>query len=70
MFLGLGKILGPLGIPWRPLASQLGSPKGPERDSKEPNDIRHVGNQFYSDFRTENKYRVNPKNKINSKYQK
>jgi hypothetical protein len=27
--------------------------------SKEPNDARHVGYQFYSHFSTENKYRVN-----------
>ena len=26
--------------------------------SEEPNDIRHVGYQFYSVFRTENEYRV------------
>ena len=27
--------------------------------SKKPNDARHFGYQFYSDFSTENKYRVN-----------
>jgi hypothetical protein len=26
---------------------------------KEPNDITHVGYQFYSDFRTEKEYRIN-----------
>jgi hypothetical protein len=26
---------------------------------KEPNDARHVGYQFYSDFSTEKKYRIN-----------
>ena len=32
--------------------------------SKEPNDTRHVGYQFYSDFSTENKYRVNTQLKL------
>ena len=57
MFLGLGKILGPQeGPPGIPSGGPLN--RGPERVSGKPNDIRHVGYQFYSDFSTENKYRV------------
>jgi hypothetical protein len=41
-----------------PQGPQRGSPRGLERVSGEPNDIRHVGYQFYTDFSTENKYRV------------
>jgi hypothetical protein len=52
MFLGLGKTLGSQEGPHR------WSLRGPERVSGEPNDIRHVGYQLYSDFSTENKYRV------------
>ena len=66
MFFVLGKILGPLGDPQGPRQGPLKVQKG----SKEPNDIRHVGYQFYSDFRNENEYRVNQIDKINSKDQK
>ena len=55
IFLSLGKTLGPQEGPPR---THRGSPRGPERVSGEPNDIRHVGYQFYSIFSTENKYRV------------
>ena len=55
IFLSLGKTLGPQEGPPR---THWGSPRGPERVSGEPNDIRHVGYQFYSIFSTENKYRV------------
>ena len=34
-------------------------PVAPWQVSKEPEDIGHVGYQFYSDFCTENEYRVN-----------
>ena len=43
MFFGLGKNLGPPGGPQGP---RRGFPRGPERVSKEPNDIGHVGYQF------------------------
>jgi hypothetical protein len=33
-------------------------PPWPWEVSKEPNDIRHVGYQFYSVFCTENEYKV------------
>ena len=35
------------------------APLGGGRVSKEPNDIRHFVYQFFSDFSTENQYRVN-----------
>jgi hypothetical protein len=52
MFLGLGKTLGSQEGPHR------WSLRGPERVSGEPNYIRYVGYQFYSDFSTEKIYRV------------
>jgi hypothetical protein len=44
----------PQGDPWGSRG-----PGSPLRVSKKPNDARHVGYQFYLDFSTENKYRVN-----------
>ena len=42
-----------------PMGCSMGVQGPPWEVSKEPNDIRHVGYQFYSDFSTENEYRVN-----------
>ena len=43
MFFGLGKTLGPLGVP---PGTPQGSPRGPERVSEEAIKIWHVGYQF------------------------
>ena len=55
MFLDLGNTLGPPGAPQGPCR---GAPRLPERVHEEPNYVMHVGYQFYSDFSTENEYRV------------
>ena len=43
MFFGLGKTLGPLGVP---PGTPQGSPRGPKRVSEEPNEVWHIGYQF------------------------